>query len=118
MRRFAHFVAILLLLTTAAPVLACVTGSRMSHEERACCQAMHGQCGEMAKMGCCQTELRTDQSPQIATAVPAIGFQPVLVDRPVVRVFAAPVIASALLELPEDYFPPGLSIAKSTVLRI
>ena len=63
MRRLSSIAAILLLLTAAAPVMACLTSVAMSHEESACCRAMHGQCGHMEKMGCCQTEVRTDESP-------------------------------------------------------
>ena len=51
MRRLASFVAILLMLTAAAPVMACLTNVVMSHEESACCRAMHGQCGHMAEDG-------------------------------------------------------------------
>src|ERR1700738_2478740 len=75
MRRIASIVAILLLLTTAAPVMACVTNMVMSHEESACCRAMHGQCGHMEKMGCCRTEVRTDETPQIAATSPATEVQ-------------------------------------------
>ena len=63
MRRLTGIVAILLLLTAAAPVMACLTNVVMSHEESACCQAMHGQCGHMEKMGCCRPEVRADESP-------------------------------------------------------
>ncbi len=75
MRRAASVVAILLLLIAAAPVMACVTSMVMSHEESACCRAMHGQCGHMEKMGCCRTEVRTDETPQIAGTSPAIDVQ-------------------------------------------
>jgi hypothetical protein len=66
MRRLVSIVAILLLLASAAPVMACLTNVVMSHEESACCRAMNGQCGHMEKMGCCQTEIRADETPQIA----------------------------------------------------
>jgi hypothetical protein len=71
MRRIATLAAIFLLLTTVAPVLACVTGVGMSREETACCRAMHGQCGEMVKMSCCQTKARADIHPQIVSAPPS-----------------------------------------------
>ncbi len=70
-RRLASFVAIFILLSTAAPLLACMTGRTMNHEESACCRSMHGNCGDMAKMGCCKTEVKTDESPQLATVAPA-----------------------------------------------
>jgi len=37
-RRLASIVAILLLLTAAVPVMACVTNVVISHEESACCR--------------------------------------------------------------------------------
>jgi hypothetical protein len=52
MRSLVSIVAILLLLTAAARVLACATAVAMSHEESACCRATHRRCGEMAKQGC------------------------------------------------------------------
>ncbi len=75
MRRIASIVAIFLLLAAAAPVMACVTSVVMSREESACCRAMHGQCGKMPKMGCCWTEVRTQETPQIASTSPAIDVQ-------------------------------------------
>lgn len=74
MRRPAGLVAILLLLATAAPVMACVTNVVMSHEESACCVAMHRQFGHMEEIGCCQTEIRTDETSLIA-AFPAVHVQ-------------------------------------------
>lgn len=72
MRRLASIVALLLLLTTAAPMMACVMGTAMSYEENACCRAMRGNCDEMAKTGCCRTEVRTDKQPQMAATAPSI----------------------------------------------
>jgi hypothetical protein len=118
MRRLASFVAIVMLLTAVAPVLACMTGSAMSREESACCRTMHGQCGDMETMGCCRTEVRTDETPQIATTSPSTDVQWVVVAQ--LSSLAPPIqmIASTLLQAPEDYFPPGLVTAKTTVLRI
>jgi hypothetical protein len=118
MRRLASFVAIFLLLTVVAPVLACVTGSAMSREESACCRSMQGQCGDMAKMGCCRTEVRTDETPQIAAVSPATDVQWVVVAQVSPQISAMQTVAPALLQVPEDYFPPGLVTAKTTVLRI
>ena len=118
MRRFASIIAILLLLTAAAPVMACLTSVAMSHEESACCRAMHGQCGHMEKMGCCQTEVRTDESPQIATVSPAIHVQWICIAHlpslPAPRNF----IVSTVRYAPDEHSPPGLLTAKTTVLRI
>jgi hypothetical protein len=118
MKRFAGIVALLLLLITAAPVLACMTGSTMSHEESACCRAMHGNCGQMAKMGCCRTELRTDEHPQIATTAPSIEFHPVAIDWPMPKFIAVQTAPSFFLDSPAEHSPPGLLVARITVLRI
>jgi hypothetical protein len=118
MRRLASIVTILLLLSTAAPVLACVTGSTMSREENACCRSMHGNCREMAKMGCCRTELRTDLNPQIATKTPSIDLHWAVIDwlKPhVVNIQTRP---SSWLGASDEHSPPGLITARTTVLRI
>ncbi len=118
MRRLAGIVALWLLMYTAAPVLACMTGSAMSHDENACCREMRGDCGAMEKTGCCRTEIRTDEHPQVTTKAPAIDLQLTVID------WAAPVlkmvhtIPSAALDVPAEYSPPGLLTAKVTVLRI
>jgi hypothetical protein len=118
MRRLASIVAILLLLTAAAPVMACVAGVAMSHEESACCRAMHGQCREMTKMGCCRTEVRSEGSPEIAATSPVVDVHWVCVAllpaRPTPVRFAAPIA----WHVPEEHDPPGLLTAQTTVLRI
>jgi len=118
MRRLASIVAIFLLLTAAAPVLACMTGAAMNHEESACCRAMHGQCGEMAKTGCCRTEVRTDHAPQIATTSPATSVHWVCVAH--LPLPSAPIrfASSAVWHAPDEDSPPCLLTVKTTVLRI
>jgi hypothetical protein len=118
MRRLTSIVAILLLLTAAAPVMACLTNVVMSHEESACCRAMHGQCGHMEKMSCCRTEVRTDDTPQIAATSPATDVQWVCVAH--LPAFSTPVlfVASTVWRMPDEHSPPGLLTAKTTVLRI
>ena len=118
MRRLASFVAILLLLTAAAPVMACLTNVVMSHEESACCRAMHGQCGHMEKMGCCRTEVRTDETPQIAATSPAIDVQWICVAHLPSLSIQPLSVASIVWRLPDEHSPPGLLTAKTTVLRI
>ncbi len=118
MRRFASFVAIFLLIIAVAPVMACMTGSSMSHEESACCRTMQGQCGEMAKTGCCRTQVRTEDAPQIASASPAIDVQWVTVAQLEPAAAAIQIAVPSFAQMPEDYFPPGLLTAKITVLRI
>jgi hypothetical protein len=118
MRRFASIVAILLLLTAAAPVMACLTSVVMSHEESACCRSMHGQCGQMEKMGCCRTEVRTGEAPQIAATSPATDVHWICVAH--LPVLSTPVhfVASAVWLMPDEHSPPGLVTTKTTVLRI
>lgn len=118
MRRLSGIIAILLLLVAAAPALACVTGRAMNSTENACCRDMHGKCGDMAKMGCCRTEVRTDQSPQVAPSFPTIEVHWVYVAQ-VAPLPAAPKAASVFpSRLPSEHSPPGLLLAKTTVLRI
>jgi len=118
MRRFASIVAILLLLTAAAPVMACLTRVVMSHEESACCRAMHGQCGHMEKMGCCRTEVRTDETPQIAATFPAIDVRWICVALLPSRPDPLHFVFSSVYRAPDEHSPPGLMAAKTAVLRI
>ena len=118
MRRLASIVAILLLLTAVTPVLACVTGGAMSREESACCRSMHGQCEEMAKMGCCRTEVQKDEAPQIAATSPATDIHWVCIAQ--LAPLAASMQRHAIISLlsPIEHSPPGLLTTKVTVLRI
>ena len=118
MRRLASIVAILLLLAAAAPVMACVTSVVMSREESACCRAMHGQCGQMEKMGCCRTEVRTDETPQIAATSPATDVQWVCVAHVSTLPIPLYLAASTVWSVPDEHSPPGLLTAQTTVLRI
>jgi hypothetical protein len=118
MRRLASIVALFLLLTAVAPVLACVTGGAMTREESACCRSMHGRCGEMATTGCCRTEIRTDEVPQVAAKAPATDVHWVCFAQ--LTPVAPPIhmIASVFLQVPVEHSPPGLLATKSTILRI
>ena len=118
MRRFASIVAILFLLTAVAPVLACMTSGTMSREESACCRSMHGQCGEMAKMGCCRTEVQKDETPQIAATSPATDVHWVCVAQLAPLAASMQTHASVSLLSPIEHSPPGLLATKITVLRI
>ena len=118
MRRLLSIATIFLLLTAAAPVLACVTGVAMSHEESACCRAMHGQCGAMAKQGCCRTEIRVDSTPGIATTPPAIGVHWICVAQSPALASPMRALASDMRRLPDEQPPLGLLTATITVLRI
>ncbi len=118
MRRLATFVAFFVLLTAAAPLLACMTGKAMNQEESACCRSMHGNCGGMEKMGCCKTEVETDQSPQLATVAPATDVHFAVI------AWLAPLFRSnqkghpLLFRSPDQHSPPGLLTAHISVLRI
>jgi len=118
MRRFAGFVAILVLLSAAAPLLACMTDSAMSQEESACCRSMHGHCGDMEKMGCCRTEVRTDNHPQLPSLAPSTDVHFVVISWLPPVVTETQNVPPALLRRPDAHSPPGLVVAKITVLRI
>jgi hypothetical protein len=118
MRRLAGIVALLLLFTGAAPVLACMTTRPMNHQESACCRTMHGNCGDMANMGCCRTEVRTDGHPQIAATAPSVAHHWVVVNWLAATVFAPRTIALSFLNIPPEHSPPGLLATKITVLQI
>ena len=118
MFRLSSIVAILLLLTAAAPVMACISGATMSHEQSACCHEMHGQCGEMAKTGCCTTQAQNDDTPQIASTSPVVAIHWVVVALLPPSLLPIQVIPQGVSRIPAEYLPPGLLTAKSSVLRI
>jgi hypothetical protein len=118
MRRFTTFVALLFLLSTAAPVLACVTGGTMSHAEHDCCAAMHGNCGKMAKTGCCKSEVRTDENPQIAAKSLSMELHWAVIAWVSSVSTSVGVLQPTLLHTPDQHSPPGLLITKNTVLRV
>jgi len=117
MRRVASIVALILLLTAAAPTMACITGAAMSHEENACCRSMRGQCGEMAKQGCCRVEVHIDHSQLPAHATPLSIHWTVVAH---IALFASPFpsVVSNVWRMPDEHSPPGLLSTKTTVLRI
>lgn len=118
MRRCSSIVAVFIMLVMMMPVLACASAPKMTRMEQDCCQQMHGKCGEMAKQGCCQIEVRNDlsQLPAHVVAAPvvplvAIAFlYPLLVE--------LPASVGHPWRLPNQHSPPGLLIASTTVLRI
>jgi hypothetical protein len=118
MRRFASFVAILILLSAAAPLLACMTDSAMTQEESACCRSMHGKCGDMATMGCCGIEVRTDNHPQMPSLAPSTDVHFVVISWLPPVVTETQNVPPALLRRPDEHSPPGLVVAKIAVLRI
>jgi hypothetical protein len=118
MRRTANILAIFILLWSATPLLACMTESVMNQEESACCRAMHGKCDGMEKMGCCRTEVRTDEHPQLAASAPMIDLHFAVVDWLEPFVFQVRNIPPSVLRIADAHSPPGLVITKITVLRI
>jgi hypothetical protein len=118
MRRLASIVATFILLLAAAPLLACMTDSAMSREETACCRAMHGKCDGMENMGCCRTQVQTDEHPQLAASAPTIDLHLAVVAwlEPFVSEFQN--VPHSNLQIADTHSPPGLIIARLTVLRI
>jgi hypothetical protein len=117
-RRLTSIVATLLLTLGLFPILACMTGDALSQHENACCIAMHGNCGEMTKTGCCRTEVRTDENPQIAATSPSVEIHWTVAGPLPESLAHLPAVASTLLDTPADYSPPGLLAARTSVLRI
>ena len=118
MRRLASLLTIFFLLSTAAPLLACMTGSVMNQEESACCRAMHGNCHGMTKMGCCRTEVRTDDHPQLAVSSPTIDRHLAVLYWLEPSLSKAQSVPPSMLWIPNEYSPPGLVTAQITILRI
>jgi len=118
MRRIASFIAIFILLSSAAPLLACMTGSAMNQEESACCRSMHGNCADMTKMGCCRTEVRTDEHPQLAASAPSTDVSLFVISWLAPVFTQAQTVPRSLLQTPDEHSPPGLITAQITVLRI
>jgi hypothetical protein len=118
MRRLASILAIFILLLTAAPVMACMTDSAMSQEESACCRTMHNKCDGMEKMGCCQTEVRADDHPQTAASAPTIGLHLAVWEWLEPFVPEVSNVPPSVLAIEGAHSPPGLVIARITILRI
>ena len=118
MRRLTSIAAVLTMLVMLMPMLACAATPQMSRMEQSCCDKMHGKCGEMAKQGCCQVEVRNDlnqlpaqvvNAPLAASTLVAI-VGPLLID--------LPASAGYRRQVPEGHSPPGLLITSTTQLRI
>jgi hypothetical protein len=117
-RRLTSTIAVFVMILMMLPVLACSATSKMSRTERDCCEQMHGKCGDMAKQGCCQVEVHTDltQLPSQTTIAPALPVALVAIIYP--HVMELPATRGYRWHVPDDHSPPGLLIARSTVLRI
>lgn len=123
MKTFRQFgVLLLLLMSCLAPAMACmVPDAQMSTQERACCQAMKNQCGQMempASHGCCQKTPSGVHDNALDTK--AVTFHPVVV--PVIWLVAFELVNSpstviGWVERP-DYSPPTSPPATISILRI
>lgn len=116
--RLSRLVAILLLLIAAAPVFACVAETAMTHEESVCCHSLHRECGETAKMECCRTETDARVAPQLVASAPELRLALLFVAWMVPPVTPLPGADLALWRSPAEHSPPGLIVARVTVLRI
>jgi hypothetical protein len=104
-------VLVLLLVSCLAPAMACmVQNAEMSTEERACCRAMKGQCGQTDNMpashGCCQKTTPSIHDSALDTKV--VTFHPVVVSVVWLAAFELVNPASAVVGWVErqDYSPP------------
>lgn len=113
MRRFTSIAAVLVMLVMTLPLLACTATPTMTRMERDCCLQMHGKCGEMAKQGCCQVEVRSDLN-----QLPATVFMPPVLSLTIIAIaypllVETPAIAGYRWHIPEEHSPPGLLIARN-----
>lgn len=106
------------MLVMMMPVLACAATPKMTRVEQDCCQQMHGKCGEMAKQGCCQIEVRSDsiQLPAHVVAAPVLPLVAIAFLYPLL--VGLPSSAGYPGQFPNQHSPPGLLIVSTTVLRI
>jgi hypothetical protein len=123
MRAVRHFgVILLLLLSCAAPEMACVTpDAQMAAAERACCRMMHNQCGRMempVSQDCCAKAPNALFDSALKSN--PVKFQPV--EAMVLWVASFDVLtrdraSQASFQSPE-HWPPKSPPAAITVLRI
>jgi len=75
-RQFRPIATAVMLAVAVVSSAQCLAGASMTAEQKACCAAMHGDCGEMAiASSCCTGEGQGDQS--LVAMKPAAGFVPV-----------------------------------------
>jgi hypothetical protein len=118
MRRFASIVALFVLFSAALPMMACITASAMSPQEKACCHTMQDNCGQMLKQGCCRTEIQINEHPQAATNSSSMDLHWAVIDWLKPALVTAGTSPALQLSAPDEYSPPGLLTAKISVLRI
>jgi len=117
MRRLTSFVAVLLMLVTASPMMACVSALSMTPAEKACCAAMQGHCEQMPGHSCCQAHVRNDfsQSPAQQSDLSQIHFPVAAIVPDVAPLLSDKAVFSAS---DTDRPPPLLRHIATTVLRI
>ena len=118
MRRLLGIVALLLLISGAAPVFACVTDGATTREQSACCQGMPNNCQALAKMSCCRTDLRTDEQPQVYATGPSADHVWVVSDWLAPADISPRVVASSSPGRAWEHSPPGMLATRTTVLQI
>ena len=115
-------VLVLLLVSCLAPAMACmVPDAQMSAQERACCQMMKDQCGQVemsASHGCCQ---KTPQSIHInALDTKMVTFHPVVVLviwQTAAELLNPTTVVAEWIDRPE-YSPPKSPPTAISILRI
>lgn len=115
-------VLVLLLVTCLAPAMACVApNAEMSAQERACCQTMKSECGQMempASHGCCQKTPPSVHDNALDTK--AAALHPDVT--PVIWLAVSELVnpTSAVIGWVEhsDYSPPEPPPATISILRI
>jgi hypothetical protein len=100
---------------TAAPVLRCmIPSASMTQEERACCQAMGNNCGDMENHSCCK---KTSPASQAALLV-ASASAPQFVAQAVPASQSVGISVPMLIRNEFIATSPPLSARQSSVLRI
>lgn len=112
----------LLLGSYLTPVMACmVSDVSMNPEERACCRAMQGQCGQMempASHGCCQKAPPGDHNDALSSKAATLDAVAVATDWLDASVALNPVFMNASQIDWLDSSPPTSPPATVSILRI
>ena len=123
MRILRQFGAIfLLLIFSAAPVMACMRAdAQMSASERACCRMMKNQCGDMqmpASHGCCHETLQSiDQNALNAKTVTLPPLAAIVVTMAACDLLVPNFVTGEWVVSPQ-YSPPKTPTSSVSVLRL
>lgn len=122
MKRLCQIVALLtLLLTCAAPVMACMNPARsMTDQELDCCRMMHGQCGQSsmpASHDCCHKAPAASQI-AVLTANAVTIHPPPLVAYSTIEVLLSPEVVSHAWVARPDASPPRRAKPVLSQLRL